>query len=477
MPDTRVSAGWTCPACDRKVPAKVDECRCGYAKSSARGGSETARPAADAAGDDGESPRRQSGTGVLVVVLIALGVVAVSAWVVNRPSADGRAAGPKDQAHVSTPATGAPAKAVAAAATQEPPKAPALADPPSIMPKDPPAVSSVATTSAAPALEDVIGRSLPAVVRVETSNATGSGFFITPDTLLTNVHVVGGNASVTVRRAGGDTVPARVETTAAEIDVAVLKIANPNPGQATLPMGAASRLRAGQEVIALGSPLGVFQNSVTRGIVSAVRQVGELTLVQTDAAINPGNSGGPLIDRAGDVIGITSMSIPSRQGLGFAIGIEHAQALLAGHHMQTTSSATPLVALSHAMATGDAQPSDSDLQRDEGTRTYEQTLAQLARTASGLDDYWQRFRKVCYEGRIVGSFDREWFAVFDPVRAMPGNVPPQCGSYFDDIKTRAREIQQGVLGADEAARKSDVYPGVRRDLRRKYRLDYDAWDR
>ena len=64
-----------------------------------------------------------------------------------------------------------------------------------------------------------------------------------------------------------------------------------------------------------------------------MRQVGGLTLVQTDAAINPGNSGGPLLDRSGEVIGITTMAMKSSeaQGLGFAVGIEHARALLAGN--------------------------------------------------------------------------------------------------------------------------------------------------
>jgi len=78
----------------------------------------------------------------------------------------------------------------------------------------------------------------------------------------------------------------------AETDVAVLRVLDPDASQQVLPLGSAARVRTGQEVIAVGSPLGVLQSSVTRGIVSAVRAVGGVTLVQTDAAINPGNSGG-----------------------------------------------------------------------------------------------------------------------------------------------------------------------------------------
>ena len=119
-------------------------------------------------------------------------------------------------------------------------------------------------------LEDVISRSLPAVVRVETNEGLGTGFFISPDTILTNVHVVGSASTVTIRRAGGATQMARVDARAPELDIAIVHISSPNPDQPTLAMGSALRARAGQEVIALGSPLGL-QNTVTRGIVSAVR--------------------------------------------------------------------------------------------------------------------------------------------------------------------------------------------------------------
>jgi len=122
-------------------------------------------------------------------------------------------------------------------------------------------------------LEDLISRSLPAVVRVETAGGLGTGFFVSPDTILTNVHVVSGNTSVTIRRAGGITQTARVDTTAPELDIAIVRISNPDSDQPTLAMGSASQTRAGQEVIALGSPLGL-QNTVTRGIVSAVRRWG-----------------------------------------------------------------------------------------------------------------------------------------------------------------------------------------------------------
>src|SRR5439155_21050117 len=269
----------------------------------------------------------------------------------------------------------------------------------------------------------------------------------------------------TIRRPDGATQPARVDATAPELDIAVVRISGADPNQATLTMGSAARARAGQEVIALGTPLGL-QNTVTRGIVSAVRQVGAVTLVQTDAAINPGNSGGPLLDRSGEVIGITTMGMRSAvaQGLSFAVAIDHATALLAGKRPAAATS-TPISSLTDAMRTSRTL-SETETVRLQATRGYEQGLTQISRQAASLTDYWRRFVRACYEGRVVGSFDRDWFAVWEP-RAMPGAVSPGCGATYADVQARANTIRDEVLALDEAGRRADVYPGTRRELRQK----------
>src|SRR4029450_7657154 len=120
--------------------------------------------------------------------------------------------------------------------------------------------------------------------------------------ILTNAHVVQGQTSVTMQ-VGTTTYNARVTTISSGSHLALLQVYNANPNQPVLTLGSVSHARVGQEVIAVGSALGVLSNTVTRGIVSAMRQVGNITLIQTDAAINPGNSGGPLVDRSGGVIG------------------------------------------------------------------------------------------------------------------------------------------------------------------------------
>jgi S1-C subfamily serine protease len=333
---------------------------------------------------------------------------------------------------------------------------------------------AMAVNAAASPLEDVIGRALPAVVRVEASGGFGSGFFVTPDTIVTNVHVVGGNTSVTIRRPDGATTPARVDTTAAEFDIAILRISNADPNQPTLAMGSGMQARAGQEVIALGTPLGL-QNTVTRGIVSAVRAVNGVTLVQTDAAINPGNSGGPLVDRSGSVIAIATMGMRSAvaQGLSFGVAIEHAQALLSGR--RTVATGTPVAGLSQAM-TARQGVSESDVAREASARAYEQVIASTARKADDLDDRWRTFKGACYEGRVAGAFDREWFAFWEQ-KAMQGAVSPGCGQMFADLRRSAEDVRGTVVSADEAARQAGVYPGRRRDILKRYRLDYAGWER
>jgi serine protease Do len=155
----------------------------------------------------------------------------------------------------------------------------------------------------------------------------GSGFIVTPDGyILTNAHVVAGATEVTVRLTDRREFIAKVIGSDKRTDVAVIKIdAKDLP---TVRIGDPSTLRAGEWVIAIGSPFG-FDNSVTAGIVSGIsRSLPEdnyVPFIQTDVAVNPGNSGGPLFNLAGEVVGINSQ-IYSRtggyMGLSFAIPID-----------------------------------------------------------------------------------------------------------------------------------------------------------
>ena len=381
----------------------------------------------------------------------------------------------RDDSPAATPASAADSPATPATAPSAPAAdvLPAVADAPSSVPTVAPTLApTVAPIPATASLEDVVSRILPAVGSITAGQARGTGFFVRHDQVLTNAHVVQGQTSVTMQ-VGNTTYYARVTTVSSGSDLALLQVSNPNPNQPVLTLGSVSHARVGQEVIAVGSALGVLSNTVTRGIVSAVRQVGNITLLQTDAAINPGNSGGPLVDRSGLVIGINSLAVAAQagQGLAFAVAIDHARDLLNGQ--VNNAPQTPLTALTKAMG----GPSDSDQTRSRGEQSYAQVIEWADRSSAQLDAYWDKYAGACVSSSSRTG-DRPWFAVFEStgVRLNPMSSL-NCQSWLDTLQSNAAPIRAEVEKAGEAARRNGVYPGVLRDLRRRHRMNWSGWDR
>ena len=161
--------------------------------------------------------------------------------------------------------------------------------------------------------------------------STGSGFIIREDGyIVTNNHVVEGGESYRIILQSGEEIPANLVGSDKFSDLAVLKVEGEMPAVAAL--GNSDALRPGETAIAIGSPLGDFKNSVTVGVISATGRTIDTGegyqlegLLQTDAAINQGNSGGPLVNLAGQVVGVNTLIIRGSgtsttvEGLGFAI--------------------------------------------------------------------------------------------------------------------------------------------------------------
>lgn len=211
-------------------------------------------------------------------------------------------------------------------------------------------------TEAEQDLTNLVKKVSPAVVSIITTQLSGSGVFrsssegagtgmiVSADGyVLTNRHVISGASDIQVINSDGERFES-VELIGSDPlnDIAILKINNAKD----LPvaeLGDSGTVRVGQSVFAIGNSMGQYQNTVTSGIISGLGRpvtaasdalgttVESLTdLLQTDAAINPGNSGGPLVNMAGQVIGINTAIASDAQGLGFAIPINAAKGIVRG---------------------------------------------------------------------------------------------------------------------------------------------------
>jgi S1-C subfamily serine protease len=217
-----------------------------------------------------------------------------------------------------------------------------------IPPADEPTGETVAQNriTESSAVIDAVNQVAPSVVTITSqrdgifsADGVGSGFLYDADGwIVTNKHVVRGVDEVAVRLSDSRVLTGRVMGEDTLTDLAIVKVdASDLP---VAPLGSSTDLAPGQLAIAIGNPLGSYESSVTSGVVSglgrniraadAARTSSEAlnNLIQTDAAINPGNSGGPLVNSAGQVIGINTAVSQDAQGIGFAIPIDVARPIM-----------------------------------------------------------------------------------------------------------------------------------------------------
>ena len=205
-------------------------------------------------------------------------------------------------------------------------------------------LTPVTTADGALDIQGILAKVEQSVVAIETSQTTsrgvfegaGSGIVLSKDGLvLTNAHVIGNLGQLTVVLSDGTRHDATLVGASPDDDMAVIQVEGVDdlvPAE----LGSSGDLRVGDEVIAIGNALNLGgEPTVTRGIVSAkdrdlsAEGVSLQGLIQTDAAINPGNSGGPLVNAAGQVVGMNTAIVADAQNLGFSIAIDAARPIIA----------------------------------------------------------------------------------------------------------------------------------------------------
>lgn len=201
--------------------------------------------------------------------------------------------------------------------------------------------------------KDIVQQSTDGIVRIEAGNEkVGTGFIVDSSGLVaTNLHVVAGEKEIKVKLHDGTSHQVmQVASYDPDRDLALLRIEKPSKGLKSLRLGDSDQMTAGDQVIAIGNPLGVFDYSVTEGLVSQVRTLctgneivtdpesgkrvergcppGGFSLLQISAAISQGSSGGPLFNQFGEVIGVTTAIITQGQAINLAVPAKYLKPLV-----------------------------------------------------------------------------------------------------------------------------------------------------
>jgi hypothetical protein len=193
--------------------------------------------------------------------------------------------------------------------------------------------------------KDIVQRSSPAIVRIEAGvDKIGTGFIVDKTGVVaTNLHVVAGESTIKVKLYDGTQYQvAQIAGLDPGRDLALLRI-TPKKLLPTLQLGDSDAMSAGDQIVAIGNPLGFLDYSVTSGLISQVRPIcgpaeiaaekcdRELTLLQISAAISPGSSGGPLFNQFGEVVGVTTAIVTAGQNINLAVPGNYLKPLVAQH--------------------------------------------------------------------------------------------------------------------------------------------------
>ncbi len=268
---------------------------------------------------------------------------------------------------------------------------------------------------------------LPAIIEIRTKTpegvSSGTGFVIEPSgTAVTCFHVISHAQEVALKTTSGETYgDIRVLAFDVTRDLAIIKFAA--FGSPIIPLADSDAIHVGDAVFAVGHPKGL-ENSVTKGIVSAIRTVDGVRVIQTDSAASPGSSGGPLLNEKGECIGVVSFKI-SGEGLNFALPSNYVRGLLGMQSAMTleqfnaaaskkTADASMFTAGSGDTITGKWRSLDSNtikVLRQDGDYVSGESFTRDEKQSLGSYDL-RKQADGSYAGRIKGSWACRWWSVW-----------------------------------------------------------------
>jgi serine protease Do len=323
--------------------------------------------------------------------------------------------------------------------------------------------------------KDIVKRSSPAIVRIEAGgDKVGTGFILGKDGLVaTNLHVVAGEAAIRVRLFDGTQYPVmHIAGLDLDRDLALLKIA-PSKELPTLKLGDSDAISAGDQIVAIGNPLGVFDYSVTSGLISQVRPVcgaeaiaarrckQEFTVLQISAPISVGSSGGPLFNQFGEVVGVTTAIITAGQNLNLAVPGNYLKPLVAQRTTMSPADFARETKLDERTAEGDddvrivRQVPKHEIAVFDGCKVndIEEVVRQIADTIeNGAPLYNEGKHEACfriYEGTSV-KFERD--GACPGVRTAFGDGLLRAGG-MKSFKEKAWAMRDTFDGLLDAARR------------------------
>ena len=323
------------------------------------------------------------------------------------------------------------------------------------------------TPAAAPlSSRDLAQRSLPSTVSLRCSNSVGSGFFVAPDLVLTNHHVLcPKEGGLQVVMSDGRKLVGLVVSSDPGVDIGLVRAVGAKA--IPLPLGDIADVAVGDKVMIIGSPIGL-EFTVHEGNVSSLqRSAFGVAYMQLDAKINPGNSGGPVIDTQGRVVGIVSLKARGAEGIGLALPINYAYRselrLVNPPSPAAGSSASFTLMAAHAKEQSGSQTREARVQPGEGMDTdekplliggffdqYRRMVVRLARVADRSPGFEEITVKVWSHSEVLCTLkgDVSAWKVVDPEAAGSGFTAKSAAVLKEFAQERAIYLGESPLRFD-----------------------------